>query len=355
MAPEGQPATDHAVWENDFTLALDWHEREFSPRVLRAGIGSVLVHVFIGLFLFTAPVPWTSVPDRVEEARTRRSVTPLVAPHFEITQKAPNKGKVAKEVDLESLLPRPRIQTPPAAPKRLAAPLPAPPAPKPAAPIPVPEPPKIEVAQQRAPAIVQNGIPQAPPPQIQPEEKPKLAFETPGATTGAPAGARSGALGRIAPPQSSVEDATRNVARGGGQGALIVGDVAELPGPMAPGISINPYQGRAGSSLELLSDPAGVDFKPYLVKVLSAVRRNWFAVIPESAKLGRRGKVLIQFSIDRQGNVPKLVIAMPSGAEALDRAAVAGISASNPFPPLPAEFHGEQIRLQFSFLYNIAK
>jgi outer membrane biosynthesis protein TonB len=38
---------------------------------------------------------------------------------------------------------------------------------------------------------------------------------------------------------------------------------------------------------------------------------------------------------------------------ALDRAAVAGISASNPFPPLPAEFRGEQIRLQFTFLYNV--
>jgi TonB family protein len=126
-----------------------------------------------------------------------------------------------------------------------------------------------------------------------------------------------------------------------------------MPGPLAPGITAQPSPGRIGSSLELLSDPEGVDFKPYLIKVLSAVRRNWFAVIPESAKFGRRGKVLIQFSIDRDGNVPKLVIAMPSGADALDRAAVAGISASNPFPPLPAEFRGNQIRLQFSFLYNM--
>jgi TonB family protein len=118
-------------------------------------------------------------------------------------------------------------------------------------------------------------------------------------------------------------------------------------------MTTRPSPGKIGSSLELLSDPEGVDFKPYLIKVLSSVRRNWFAVIPESAKFGRRGKVLIQFSIDREGNVPKLVIAMPSGADALDRAAVAGISASNPFPPLPAEFRGEQIRLQFSFLYNM--
>jgi TonB family protein len=103
----------------------------------------------------------------------------------------------------------------------------------------------------------------------------------------------------------------------------------------------------------LLSDPKGVDFRPYLIKILSAVRRNWYAVIPESAKLGRRGKVAIQFAISRDGSVPKLVIATPSGTQALDRAAVAGISASNPFPPLPSDFRGLNVRLQFVFLYNM--
>jgi TonB family protein len=97
----------------------------------------------------------------------------------------------------------------------------------------------------------------------------------------------------------------------------------------------------------------GVDFWPYLIKVLSSVRRNWFAVIPESANLGRTGRVVIQFAINRDGSVPKLVIAGPSGADALDRAAVAGISASNPFPPLPNEFKGSQVRLQFVFKYNV--
>ena len=86
----------------------------------------------------------------------------------------------------------------------------------------------------------------------------------------------------------------------------------------------------------------GIDFRPYLTRILASVRRNWFAVIPESAKLGRGGRVQIQFAINRDGRVPKLVIASPSGAEALDRAAVAGISASNPFPPLPPEFRGER-------------
>ena len=97
----------------------------------------------------------------------------------------------------------------------------------------------------------------------------------------------------------------------------------------------------------------GVDFKPYLIRVLSSVKRNWLAVVPESARLGRRGKVVIQFAISKEGTVPKLVIAVPSGAEALDRAAVAGISASNPFPPLARRVPGSVIRLQLNFLYNL--
>jgi TonB family protein len=136
-------------------------------------------------------------------------------------------------------------------------------------------------------------------------------------------------------------------------GRLVVGDVPESMGGISEMMNQTPAPGRQGSSLELLSDPMGVDFKPYLIAILSSVKRNWMAIIPESAKLGRQGKVVVQFAISREGRVPKLVIAMPSGTEALDRAAVAGISASNPFPPLPSDYRGDQIRVQFSFLYNV--
>jgi TonB family protein len=134
---------------------------------------------------------------------------------------------------------------------------------------------------------------------------------------------------------------------------LVVGDEESMSTGVNPASPSVPVPGKLGSSLELQSDPMGVDFRPYLIRVLSAVKRNWLAVVPESARLGRRGKVVIQFAISKEGAVPKLVIAVPSGAEALDRAAVAGISASNPFPPLPAEFRGSVIRLQLNFLYNL--
>jgi TonB family protein len=134
-----------------------------------------------------------------------------------------------------------------------------------------------------------------------------------------------------------------------------VGDTGSGPGGYGAGINLPPSPGSSGSSLQLLSDPLGVDFRPYLIRILASVKQHWLAVLPESVRLGRRGRVAIQFSVSRDGNVPKLVIAESSGADPLDRAAVAGISASVPFPPLPTEFKGTIIKLQFNFAYNIPK
>jgi TonB family protein len=137
---------------------------------------------------------------------------------------------------------------------------------------------------------------------------------------------------------------------------LVVGDFgAAGPGGFGPGVNLPPSPGSQGSNMQLLTDPQGVDFRPYLVRILAVVKQHWLSVIPESVRLGRRGKVAIQFSISRDGGVPKLVIAEASGTEALDRAAVVGISASVPFPPLPAEFKGDRIVLQMNFAYNMPR
>ena len=70
---------------------------------------------------------------------------------------------------------------------------------------------------------------------------------------------------------------------------------------------------------------------------------------------GRRGKVGLTFSISRVGRVDKMVYAFQSGSDPLDRAAIAAISASNPFPPLPGQFKGDRIVLQLNFAYNMPK
>ncbi len=41
-----------------------------------------------------------------------------------------------------------------------------------------------------------------------------------------------------------------------------------------------------------------------------------------------------------------------SGDVSFDRAAWGGITASNPFAPLPSEYHGPYLALRFNFYYN---
>jgi TonB family protein len=105
----------------------------------------------------------------------------------------------------------------------------------------------------------------------------------------------------------------------------------------------------------MLTPDQGVDFSSYLARVLASVKRNWYAVIPESAKLGDRGKVMIDFKIMRDGSVPlpEPILRATSGKEPLDRAAMSSIRASSPFEPLPSAFSGPYIELRFIFLYNL--
>jgi TonB family protein len=333
------------------TVVRPWEELEWRPTILdwswrdnqgRPWIASLLLHIalvgVVAVLPSAAPAPAPQL-----NAGLRRTTT-LVAPP--LTQTAPNRGRIGREFTLDSLQPRRRLQAPPPLPSVSRRPVPAPAV--------VPEPPRFETAQpqlSQAPPLGSTYAPAAPPPQIQPEEKPKLAFERPGVPGGSP---RPGGLSgfEMRPPSSSVAEAARSAARS--SGGLVVGDF-DLPGSggLRGALGLPAPQPSQRSRLELLSDPMGVDFKPYLIQILAAVKRNWLAVIPESARLGRQGRVQIQFAIARNGQVPKLVIALPSGTDALDRAAVAGISASNPFPPLPAEYRAEQIRLQFTFLYNM--
>jgi TonB family protein len=220
----------------------------------------------------------------------------------------------------------------------------------------LPEPPSVDTARTPPPVgmppLGATTAPGPPPPQIQTEEKPKLTFETVGSPSGSPSASRS-LRPRLAAPSTSVMEATRDSVRSS-HGGIVVGDLDVQASPgIGRGLAQLPAPGRTATALEMLSDPGGVDFKPYLIRILAAVKRNWLSVIPESARQGRTGRVLVQFAIARDGYVPKLVIAVPSGADALDRAAVAGISASTPFEPLPSGFKGNQVRLQFSFSYNL--
>ena len=155
-------------------------------------------------------------------------------------------------------------------------------------------------------------------------------------------------LGGIMSPGSSIEQAARAVAARRGGGAGFGGDYGAGPGGT---------NARLQGNLEITTDTQGVDFGPYLSRVLDAVRRNWYTLIPEEARppLLKKGKVSIEFVILKDGTVAGMKIVGPSGDVSLDRAAWGGITASLPFAPLPGEFHGPYLGLRFHFYYNPGK
>ncbi len=196
---------------------------------------------------------------------------------------------------------------------------------------------------QQAPQQPQNQNQQTA--QLQPgiqQDNPRLA--APQQTPKFPAN-----FGGVMSPGSSIEQAARAVAehRGGGTygGG---GDYGAGPGGS---------NARVQGNLEVLTDTQGVDFGPYLSRVLDAVRRNWYNLIPEEARppLLKKGKVSIEFVITKDGKVAGMNLRGPSGDVALDRAAWGGITASAPFAPLPTEFHGPYLGLRFHFYYNPGK
>ncbi len=149
----------------------------------------------------------------------------------------------------------------------------------------------------------------------------------------------------MASPGTAIQEAARAAAMSRGGGGGVAGDY---------GLG----EGRGGATvrgqLDILSDTMGVDFGPYLQRVLHDVRENWYQLIPEVARapLMKRGKVSIEFAITKNGQVAGMRLVGPSGDVSLDRAAWGGITASNPFPPLPTEFRGSYLALRFHFFYN---
>jgi TonB family protein len=334
----------------DLDLLHDYRDPQQPKHFKAALIGSLGVHALF--FLAGIRIPSLLTGQSPEQVQTVEHRTPLYY-RPELTQRAPNKNKPTERFNLQDLIaPQVQRQQRSASGRRQYVP------------------PKMAKLGETAPAVQPR----------QPEisaEAPKLNAQVP---TPPPPGLANGVIPQNAPPppqaanpfekvgaqpvvkqsqvplpKTSVPEIVRDLSRGQSSPHLSVSD--ESPGlnsPSAPGTAA--MTGRMGSKVDLQSDPEGADLKPYLTQILAIVKRNWFTVMPESVRMGsRRGRTVVQFAVNRDGTVAKVVISDYSGSDPLDRAAVAGLSMSNPLPPLPKDFRGGQLRLSFSFDYNIPK
>jgi TonB family protein len=292
-----------------------------------ARIASIAFHfVVIGLVLLAPKIfPYHPPTD----AEIQRNITDLYIPsdlnRIPTTPSAPQPKSPVMKVDprlLRQLAPPHEVQ--PTAPAQPEPPRenPTPAKPAPVAPMSLPHPAESPIR------------PQTPPPDAAP----------------------SLVLPRFSPGKA-LQESMQEAMKGGGTESETFGGPTGRPSPGGGGIGGGGGggQGYLGGAVEMLTPTEGVDFSTYIARVLASVKRNWYSVMPESARLGDRGKVVLQFRIMRNGVVPEQepVMVGSSGKEPLDRAAASSIRASTPFEPLPSAFSGPYIELRFIFLYNI--
>ena len=338
--PDGGDIYDARHWESAYremhdapTLLIQLQDDLSRSRLREAFWISVVVHLTLVLLIINSP--------KFEKYLPKRAVV-VVSPNDWMRQKEltylelpPDQQKVTKRPNTDKISDKDRIATSRTPQlnreelkKILASPRPG----TPGAPMPQPTPPAPAVAEN-TPAPEQQPPPRAPSAQGQvaklqtPPMGPRKPFNT----------------GSLSPGSAIAQAGQAAIANRGGY----VGDGGDF------GLG----QGRqpaAVGALDILSDTRGVDFGPYLKHVVDEVRRNWYNIIPESARapLMKKGKVSIQFFIMKNGTVRGMALVSTSGDTALDRGAWGGITASNPFPPLPPEFGGENLELRFHFFYN---
>jgi TonB family protein len=299
---------------------------------------SIIVHLILGIFLWKLDfiekfVGWHTAVVVPLNATQDKDVTFLtLPPDAQKLARRPNTN-VMSDKDRTSMSQHPDVNA-----RRIVTPPPGAPGMR--------GPRSPEVAQAPPPAVAQNPPAQQPqpqqqssqPPQFQSDQNQHALMQPPARPNTANvfnkyAGATSAG--------SAIQQATEAAAarRGGGGGDE--GDFGLDRGG----------HGRQFGNMEILSDTQGVDFGPYLQRILEDVRQNWYRLIPESAEM-KKGKLAIEFAIMKDGHVQGLTVRTSSGDVALDRPAYGSITASDPFPPLPSNFTGPYLELRFRFYYN---
>lgn len=147
----------------------------------------------------------------------------------------------------------------------------------------------------------------------------------------------SSSAGRYTPapvlaPTGGGSSSGSKLAKGGGGGGGSYGN----PGPGNP-------NGRPG--IDAIREP---DFGPYMRELQRRIKMNW-----NPPKGNESKRVVLLFKIAKDGRLLSCSVFKSSGLPSADSAAINAVKLTAPFKPLPAEFKGQSIDIQFTFDYNV--
>ncbi len=108
------------------------------------------------------------------------------------------------------------------------------------------------------------------------------------------------------------------------------------PGPGNP-------NGRPG--IDAIREP---DFGPYMRELQRRIKMNW-----NPPKGNESKRVVLLFKIAKDGRLLSCSVFKSSGLPNADKAALDAVKLTAPFKPLPVEYKGSSIDIQFTFDYNV--
>lgn len=240
--------------------------------------------------------------------------------------------------------PQPKVQQPKAQPQKVQQPKaeapkvqkPAPQAQTPAPKVPAPKPsatPALQKPTAKPKSDFNIPIPKSNIPQIAQPTAPVTSAPVGGGVKGSngSSGGMSSASPSFSPSTSSSTGGGRfNGVSGYGNGNL------GNPGPGNP---------NGAPGIDAIKEP---DFGPYMKELQRLIKMNW-----DPPKGNESKRVVLLFTIARDGRLLNVNVHRSSGLPAADKAALDAVKLTAPFRPLPPDFRGNSVDIQFTFDYNV--
>ena len=167
---------------------------------------------------------------------------------------------------------------------------------------------------------------------------PKLAGAPGGPVTGARSGSSASKAGRGtgAPSPSFAPSSSSSGGRFSSSGSSGSRGNVGNPGPGNP---------KGAPGIDAVREP---DFGPYMRELQRRIKMNW-----EPPKGNESKRVVLLFRIGRDGRLLSNKVLKSSGLAVADNAAKAAVELTAPFKPLPPEYKGSSVDIQFTFDYNV--
>jgi TonB family protein len=200
--------------------------------------------------------------------------------------------------------------------------------------IPLPAPPVVNetAAANASPGLYTNAEPAAPVPEKAAEPIPETTV--PAVTPPPPKPRPAPPAAKAAPPPEPPPNAVPF-----GQGGR-------------PALSYGQFSTGAGAAGIGFGDAAfGDRYGTYVNAITRAISNNWLRSMVD-ARVQRAPRVYLTFTIERNGKISSVAVQQSSGIPSLDRSAQRAVLASDPLPPLPADYRGSSVDVTFYFEYS---